>query len=606
MLNRTPAMNPRFFLLAALAACALVQPAWAQDDADTILHGGKVATLRHKEGFVEAIALKGGRVHAVGSDAEIAAFAGKATRMIDLEGRTVIPGLNDSHAHVTRAGRFFNLELRWDGVASLKRGLEMIAEQARRTPKGQWVRVIGGWSPFQFVERRMPTIAELNEAAPDTPVFVLFLYSKGFLNAAAVRALGITEETRPPKGTRYDLRDGGAELLAEPSPTILYGTIGKLPQLRPKAMLNSTLQFYRELSRFGLTSAIDAGGGGHLYPNDYGATEQLAREGRMPLRVSYYLFPQRPGKELADFRNWTNDHEAGRQEDRSKRGGYVLRGGGEFLTWSAGDFENFMAPRPHLKRAMDAELQWVTSLLAKKGWPFRIHATYGESIDRILNVFAKVHAKYPIDKLRWAIDHAETIRPDQIQRIQRLGGGVAIQNRMAFAGEYFLERYGKDAAATAPPLRALVESGVPLGAGTDATRVSSYNPWLSIAWMVTGRTVGNTVLYPPENRLTRLEALRLYTRGSAWFSGEDNVKGILKAGMVADLAVLDADYFSVAETEIRHIESVLTVVDGKITYAAGPYRELGPAPIPAVPAWSPVNHFGGYQRSRAPRSQGSK
>ena len=586
-------------LPALLAALALpVQPT-AQEAADLILTGGKVATLSYGEGFVEAIAIRDGLVHAVGSNEDVLKFHDDATRVLDLEGRTVIPGLNDSHLHAVRGGRFYNLELRWDGVSSLRDGLDRIRRQAARTPEGQWVRVIGGWQPFQFEERRMPTIAELNEAAPDTPVFVLFLYSKGFLNRAGVEALGITPDTEPPPGSRYVFRDGGAELIADPNPTILYKTIARLPQLSEEEQINSTRHFYRELNRFGLTSAIDAGGGGHLFPVDYGGTRRLAEAGELPLRISFFLFPQRPGHEAEDFRAWTSRNEVDRNLDVLHTGGYVLEGGGEFLVWSAGDFENFLSPRPDLREQAEAELTEVATHLVRNRWPFRIHATYGESIDRLLDVFEAIDAEHPFDGLRWAIDHAETIRPDQIQRVQRLGGGIAVQDRMAFAGEYFLERYGAEVTAAAPPLRALVDAGIPLGAGTDATRVSSHNPWLSLAWMVTGRTVGGTELYPPANRLTRLEALRLYTAGSAWFSGEEHRKGTLQPGRFADLAVLTADYFTVDADELRSIESVLTIVAGEPVYGAGSYAALSPELPAAQPAWSPVREFGGYAASPA-------
>lgn len=586
-------------LAAAAVAMMPADPAAAQDHADTVLIGGRVATLAYGEGRHGALAIKDGLVHAVGSDAEILRWKGPDTRVIELSGRTVIPGLNDSHLHAVRGGRFYNLELRWEGVPSLKIGLDMVAQQADRTPKGQWVRVVGGWSPFQFEERRMPTIAELNEAAPDTPVFVLFLYSKGFLNQAAVKALGITEQTVPPAGGRFRLVDGGAELIAEPNPTILYGTIGQLPQLSEEEQVNSTLQFYRELNRLGLTSALDAGGGGHLFPRDYVASKDLALEGRLPLRISYFLFPQRPGKELEDFQAWTKKNDANKNQDRLKPNGYVLEGGGEFLAWSAGDFENFLAPRPEEDPLMDRQLQEVVSHLVKNRWPFRIHATYGESIDRILGIFEQVNAEHAFNGLRWAIDHAETIRSDQIQRIQRLGGGLSIQNRMSFAGEYFVKRYGEEAAASAPPLRELVDSGIPLGCGTDATRVSSFNPWVSLHWLISGKTVGGMQLYPKANRLTRLEALRLYTHGSAWLSGEEHLKGTLRPGQYADLTVLSADYFSVSEDAIPDIHSLLTIVAGAPVFGEGPYAEFAP-PLPDVlPAWSPVAQFGGYYRGDA-------
>lgn len=195
---------------------------------------------------------------------------------------------------------------------------------------------------------------------------------------------------------------------------------------------------------------------------------------------------------------------------------------------------------------------------------------------------------------RWAIDHAETISSESIGRVKALGGGVAIQNRMSFTGENFLQRYGPDVTAKSPPLRELVESGIPIGSGTDATRVSSYNPWLSLYWMVSGKTVGGTVLYPKENRLSREEALRLYTTGSAWFSGKDGIKGRIEPGQFADLTVLSEDYFAVDEDAIKDIESVLTMVDGRATCATAEIAELDPELPPVSPAWAPSAYFKGY------------
>lgn len=585
-------------LAAVAAALSPCVPTAAQEQADLILTGGRVATLSYGEGFTEALAVKDGLVHATGTDEEVRRHQGPGTKVVALGGRTVVPGLNDSHAHVVRGGRFYNLELRWDGVPTLEEALDRVRTAAERTPEGQWVRVIGAWSPYQFEEQRMPTVAELNEAAPETPVFVLFLYSKGFLNRAGVEALGLTAETEPPVGSRYEFVDGGAELHAEPNPTILYKTIAALPHLSESDQVNSSLHFYRELNRFGLTSVIDAGGGGHAFPTNYSASEKLAGEGRLPLRISFFLFPQRPGRELEDFEQWTSSNSANANGDRLKPNGYVLEGGGEFLVWSAGDFENFMAPRPDFGEGAELELAAVAAHLVESRWPFRIHATYGQSIDRVLDVLEEVDAESPFEGLRWAIDHAETIRPDQIQRVQRLGGGIAIQNRMSFAGELFRDRYGEDAARSAPPLRLLVDSGIPLACGTDATRVSSHNPWVALHWLVSGETVGGTPLYPKSNRLTRLEALRLYTMGSAWLSGEERVKGTLKPGQYADLAVLSADYFSVPEDEIAGIESVLTLVGGEPVYGAGPYAALAPELPEVSPSWSPVALFGGYYAAR--------
>lgn len=596
-------------LAATAAACtaSAAQPESSKpQDVDLVVVNANVATMDDERPRATAFAVKDGKFVAVGGDADMTALRGEKTRVIDAKGHTVIPGLNDSHAHVIREGRLYNIELRWDGVDTLERGLAMIREQAARTPKGQWVSVIGGWSPYQFKERRLPTVQELNEAAPDTPVLVLFLYSRGFLNRAGVEAMGLTPETKAPLGGRFEFvgkeAGGGAILHAEPRPIILYQAVGKLPSMSGEDQVNSNLHWYRELNRFGLTSAVDAGGGGHAFPNDYAVAGALAKQDKIPLRVSMYLFTQTAGTELSDFQKWTAEVKPNLNLAAARLYGYVFEGGGENLVHAAGDYENFMAPPPELSdEALRSELTAVTTHLVRHNWPIRIHATYDATITRVLDVFEPVF-KAENFKGRWIIDHAEGISDRNIDRIKRLGGGIAVQNRMAFAGEYYAERYGKEAAATAPPLRKLLDSGVPMGAGTDLTRVSSYNPWLSLYWMVSGKTVGGTELYPTESHLTREEALRLYTVGSAWFSGEEAVKGRIAVGQLADFAVLSADYLSVPEEQIKNIEAVLTVLGGEVVYAAKPFDALGegltPPPLPPVsPAWSPVAHFGGYQHA---------
>ena len=290
--------------------------------ANLIVTNAEVTTLDPEQPIASAVAVRDGIFVAVGDEHTVAAYRGSGTKVIDAQGRRLIPGLNDSHTHAVRAGRFYSLELRWDGVLTLRRGLEMIADQATRTPEGEWVRVIGAWSPFQFEERRMPTIVELNKAAPNTPVFVLYLYSSGFLNAAGVKALGLTEDTPAPKGSRYEFVDGGAILHAEPNPMILYRTVGALPRLDAEVKALGSRHYYRELSRLGITSVIDAGGGGHNFPTDYDGTDVLAKQGTLPVRVSYYLFPQRPGQETGDFRAWIEANKTGQNFHIHLQSGY--------------------------------------------------------------------------------------------------------------------------------------------------------------------------------------------------------------------------------------------------------------------------------------------
>lgn len=597
-------------LLAAVTACAAQFNTAGQEPADLIVLNAKVATMDETRPDATAFAVRDGLVVAVGEDPDMEFLRGPETRVINAAGRTVIPGLNDSHAHAIRGGRFYNLELRWDGVDSLERALDMVREQALRTPEGQWVRVIGGWSPYQFSERRMPTIRELNEAAPDTPTFILFLYSQGFINRAAVEALGLSEDTPSPPGGRYEFIDGGAILHAEPNPAILYAMIAKPPQLSPQDQVNSTLHFYRELNRLGLTSTIDAGGGGHAFPTDYAGSQAVVREGDNSVRIGYYLFPQTAGQEAQDFRDWSAAYQPGHNEDDHLDNGFELEGGGEFLAHSAGDWENFMAARPDLdqreREGQDprGDLHEVVTVLVRNNWPLRQHATYGQSIKIIMDVFEQVAREQGRFAPRWAIDHAETVFDEELHRIQAMGGGIAIQSRMAFAGEFFVDRYGPEAARYAPPIRRMLDLGIPIGAGTDGTRVSSYNPWPSLYWLVTGKSVGGTQLFADDNCVSREEALRLFTVGSAWFSQEESVKGRIAPGQYADFAVLSDDYFTVPEEEIKTIASLLTVVGGQVVYAAAPFHTLGqgltpPQLPPVIPAWSPVGHFGGYQNPQS-------
>jgi len=587
---------------AALGLSLMAGPLQAQGPGrraapDLLLFNGRLSTLDPARPEATAIALKDGLVMAVGSDADIHKLADAQTQKVDLQRRRVIPGLTDSHMHVIRGGLNYNMELRWDGVRSLGQALEMLKAQARVTPPPQWVRVVGGWTEFQFEERRLPTLAEINAAAPDTPVFLLNLYNQALLNRAALRAVGYTRDTPQPPGAIIE-RDARGEptglLLAEPNAFVLYNTLNQAPKLAPEDQINSTLHFMREENRLGVTSVGDAGGGFQNYPDDYAIIDQLAREGRLTLRIAYNLFPQKAKQELADFQRWAR---MGRPGDGSDM--YKLNGAGEMLAFSAADFEDFLFPRPDMPASMEGDLEGVVRFLAGNGWPWRMHATYNETVGRALDVFEKVHRDHPIDQLGWFFDHCETVTPQNLERIKKLGGGIAVQNRMSMQGEYFIRRYGQKAAAETPPVKRMIEMGVPVSLGTDATRVNSYNPWQCLYWLVSGRSIGGTLLYPEDKRLDRLTALRHMTADGAWFSRETGKKGVLKPGAYGDLAVLDRDYFGVPEDQIQDITSVLTVVAGRVVHGSEAYAPLAPPLPPASPSWSPVRQFGGYQARKS-------
>lgn len=560
---------------------------------DLIVRNARITTLDPGLPDATALAVSDGVIVAIGDESTVMAQLSAHTQVIDAQGRRLIPGLNDSHTHLIRGGLNYNLELRWDGVNTLADAMAMLRAQVARTPAPQWVRVVGGFSATQFVEKRLPTLDEINAAAPDTPVFILHLYDRALLNRAALRACGYTKDTPDPPGGRIERDKSGNPtglLLAKPNAMILYATLAMGPKLPPEYQLNSTRHFMRELNRLGITSVIDAGGGFQNYPDDYAIVQKLHADGELTVRIAYNLFTQKKGGELEDFDRWAKLLVPRQGDDMLRH-----NGAGEMLVFSAADFEDFVEPRPELPQGMEGELDDVVRLLVRNRWPFRIHATYDESISRVLDVYEQVNREIPFDGLHWIIDHAETITDRNIDRVRALGGGIATQHRMAYQGEAFVERYGAAAARRTPPIRRMLEAGVPVGGGTDATRVASYNPWVALHWMVTGRTVGGLALYDESNLLDREQALGLWTHGSAWFSHDQDHKGRLIVGQLADFCLLSADYFSVPDAAIPDIASVLTVVGGKVVHGDGEFGGFAPTLPRPMPDWSPVRAFGGYQ-----------
>lgn len=566
-----------------------------------IVFNAKVHTLDNANTIAEAIAVQNGKIIKVGKSSSILKLKTKNTKLVDAKGKTIVPGIFDSHMHIIRGGRFYNTELRWDGVRSLKRALTMLKEQAQRTPEGQWVRVVGGWNAYQFEEKRLPTLAEINEATGNVPTFILHLYGHAYLNKAGLTALNINAETPSPKGglvQKDEMGNPTGLLVAEPNAYLLYATLAKLPELTDEQKTNSTQLFMSEMNRLGVTSIMDAGGGFQNYPDDYGITILLAKEDKLTIRLPFYLFAQKPGSELIDYTKWISEVEIGEHDDHKKldKLEYYVQGGGENLVASAGDFENFDKPRPDLSPEMEGQLKAVIGTLVKNRWPFRLHATYNESITRFLNVIEEVNGETPLNGLLWFFDHAETISEENLVRIKALGGSIAIQHRMAYQAESFIKRYGKKAAENTPPVKKMLDLGITVGMGSDGTRVSSFNPWIGLYWLTTGKSIGETKHQADKNVLDRTTALKLFTQGSAKLVRLDADRGMIKENYLADFIVLSDDYFSVADRKIQDITANLTVVDGKIVYADEVFQGLA-KPLPkAIPEWSPVNFYGGYQK----------
>lgn len=564
--------------------------------ADLLLLNGRFRTLDRRisrKPVAEAVAIRSGKFLEVGDIDAVMRHQWQGSVVIDLGGRTVIPGLNDSHLHLIRNGLNYNLELRWEGIPSLTEALRMLKLQAERTPSPQWVHVVGGWSEFQFAERRRPTLGEINAAAPDTPVFLLHFYGRALLNRAALRAIGYTRDTpNPPGGELQKDKDGtpAGMLMTRSNAMLLSATLARSAALPREYQVNSTRQFMRELNRLGITSVIEPGSLQN-YPQDYEVVEQLARESQLTVRIAYNLYSHHKGKELEDFKKWTGMVSPGQGNDY-----YRHNGAGEMLAFSSVECDDFFEPHAELPMGMEAELEQVVRYFVTNRWPFRVSATHDESISRMLNVFEKVNRDIRFGELHWLLDRAETISERNIERVRNLGGGIAIQHRIAFQREHSVQRYGAEPTRQTPPVARMLEMGVPVGGGADVTRVASYNPWTAIYSLVSGHTVGGTRLHRAADCISRDAALQLWTVGNAWFSNEQGKKGRIVRGQLADLAVLSNDYFTVPENEIKGLESVMTIVGGKIVHGAAEFSAYAPPALPVLSEWSPVTRSPGHCR----------
>lgn len=567
-----------------------------------IVHNAKIHTGVAQRPEVQALAVNGRRIAAVGTNGQIRSLAGPATMVINAGGRRIIPGLIDANQHLIATGLDYNQQLRWDGVPSVDAALGMLADQVARTPPAQWVRVVGGFGEHQFAEHRLPTLEELNRIAPSTPVYVQHLQDRALLNAAAIAACGYDGQTPDPPGGHIEWDDQGVPtglLLATPTPEIFRDALAHAPVLPHEYQINSLRQSMRELNRLGITSVIDAGAAHLRYPDDYKAVEELAQHHLLTVRVSYHLSAQTPGGETGDFLHWCTINHYGDGDEL-----FRFNGAGEVLVHDAMDHDDFRQPPPVLTAQTGTELKDIVSRLVARSWPWRMHAVYEETIEMALEAFEQVDAEMTLRALPWFFDGAETISARNIERVARLGGGINLQPRMAYQGEYFLERHGPDVAAHTPPIRRMLDAGLHVGVGSGGSTAASMDPWTTLYWLTTGRTLGGSTLYPPEQRLDRTQALALHTRANTWFSGEAGSKGQLDIGQYADFAVLSQDYFSVADEDIRQIEAELTVMDGRVVYAQGDFRAFDLAQPMPLPEWSPVNHGGGCWRQRHHAEQG--
>ena len=573
----------------------------AQDlKADWIIENAKIITLDAKMPRAQAIAIGSDKIIGVGPRPDLERLRSPSTKIIDAGGRTIVPGLNDAHTHFIRGGLTYSQEVRWDGVPSLALALQMLKEQARRTPAPHWVQVVGGWTPYQFKEKRLPTLDEINTACGDVPCFVMHLYDRAFINKAGLRALGWNQDTPDPTGGLI-ARAGNGEptglLIATTSLISLLGVFAKIPKLSAEDQVVSTRHMMRELNRLGVTSLIDAGGGGQNYPEHYQAIAKLAADKALTVRIGYTLMAQHPGGEIEDYKAWLSQAKLYQGDEY-----FRLCGAGEYTVWAAGDVTNFAKdplPQPPI---MEQKLTEVLTFVVSNGWPFRMHASFDFTAQRILGVVEKVHKEIPVDKLRWGLEHCEGMTARTLERLQALGGSLGLQNRMSADGEAYVAKWGKEAAEDAPAFGRIKQMGVPFALGTDGNRAASHNPWVGVQWLVTGKTQGGLRHAADRNLMSREEALRAYSAAGAWMSNEEDKKGTLSVGKWADLAVLSGDYLTVPEEQISQLSSVLTMVGGKVVYGEGKYASLALPALKVSPDWLPISRYPGYGKSASTES----
>lgn len=552
-------------LTGALLAIPLFAVAASAQPADTLLVNGKILTVDRAFSTREALAIRDGRIVALGGNPEIRRLAGPLTRVIDLEGRTAIPGLIDSHLHAIRAALSFSTEVNWIGATTITEAVARIHEAAQTKKPGSWLIVAGGWNVDQFRERRRPNQAELVAAAPGNPVYVQLGYGWAMLTPAAFQSLHITSDADLAAHGRLE-RDAAGK----PTGAIIGGQdaiialFDRLPKPTLAEQVEGTRKFFRELNRLALTGVVDPGGN-NLAPDDYQALFQVWRQAEMTVRVAYTLCGLTPGAELDDYKSWTRLLPMGFGDDWLR-----FNGVGERITAA---MNNNDRPTETDREKYYQIAQWA----ADRGLSLTMHWPRDASVGQLLDIFERVDRNTPIAPLRWSIAHLNDASPRTLERMKALGVGWTVQDAMYFGGAQFVEQAGAQLARRVPPVNTAQRIGVVIGAGTDAHRVASYNPFTALQWFLDGKTVAGVAIRGPEETPTRAEALRFYTLGSAWFSHDDGRRGSLEAGKLADLAVLSKDYMTVPVDQIGGIESLLTLVGGKIVYASAPFAAAGEA-----------------------------
>jgi predicted amidohydrolase YtcJ len=549
--------------LISLLAALLSLPASiaSAQSADTVLFNGKVLTVDKDFSVQQALAIAHGQVLATGSSAAMKNLAGAKAKLIDLGGRTVIPGLTDGHIHGIRAALTFGTEVNWIGVPTLKEALERIRQAAKAQKPGSWIVVAGGWTEEQFAEKRRPTAQEVAAIAPDHPVYIQHLYDWLLLTPKAMEALGIHDDSDVTPGGKLE-RDGDNKPngVVIANGNALGKIFDKLPKPTMQQQVDGSRKFFSEMNSLGITGIVD-GGGVSMYPANYQAVFKLWRDRELTVRVAYHLCAPKPGSELADLQNLTQLLPQGFGDSMLH-----FNGPGEILVWADwtdGDIT------PDGKAKLAELLRWAAS----KGYTIQIHWNPDRTVDNLLDIVEDLEKDYPVRDLRWTVLHLYDASEDHLKRMKSLGLVWGVQDGLYFGGERLQHDVGADQARMMPRIATAMRLGLTVAGGTDAHRVSSYNPFVALQWYLDGTTIGGTQTRGSDEAPSREQALTMYTRNSAFMANDDAGRGTLEPGKSADLAVLSADYMTAPVKEIGKIRSLLTMVGGEVVYAAAPFAK---------------------------------
>ena len=539
-------------LLVAAPVCA----------ADRLFVNGSFITLEPSLPRASAMLVREGRIAAIGESVALRAAASAQTVVIDLQGRTVIPGLVDSHIHAIRAGLSYATEVHWTGAATIPEALQRLRNAAGALPSGGWLIVAGGWTELQFAERRRPTQEEVEAAAPEHRVYIQHLYSGALLSRSAVEALDLANRGALLAQLKTERASGELTGWFSGETEAITALFDLLPRPSLAQQVEGTKAFFRTLNSLGMTGVMDPGGY-NLPLEAYDAVQRLAREDQLTLRVSYNLSAPAPGGELADFERLTKDLPMGAGEGLLR-----FNGLGENVTWG---MYNNDKPSPDDQAALEKVLQ----MAAYRRLSVTFHWMNDRSVGKLLEVLERVNATTPIADLRWSIAHLHDATLPTLERMKTLGVGWLFQNALYFRGGAFLRQRGQEAARVSPPIVSAINIGLKVAAGTDAHRVMSFHPFVALQWMLDGRSVDGQRTRDASEIPSREQALAAYSLGSAWFAHAERERGSLAVGKLADFAVLSEDYLSVPVERIGALRSLLTMVGGRVVYAAAPFAGLG-------------------------------